>query len=135
MFLFFTHEKSKPLMFLANKIKGFDVLCSYLAMFLYKNSVLAHDKLVKFGTLVQRNLTKLLIIIIIDNNFKVTYPKKCTTNMVRFNFGNNMQEAEHCSSKIVDFTKKHTNKHTNTEVLTPGLTRRLACTDDCLSYI
>ena len=29
MFLFFTHEKSKALMFLANKIKGFDVLCSY----------------------------------------------------------------------------------------------------------
>ena len=29
MFLFLTHEKSKALMFLANKIKGFDVLCSY----------------------------------------------------------------------------------------------------------
>ena len=29
MFLFFTQEKPKALMFLANKIKGFDVLCSY----------------------------------------------------------------------------------------------------------
>ena len=29
MFLFFTHEKSKALMFLTYKIKGFDVLCSY----------------------------------------------------------------------------------------------------------
>ena len=27
--------------------------------------------------------------------------------MVRFNFRSNMPEAEHCSSKIVDFTKKY----------------------------
>ena len=27
--------------------------------------------------------------------------------MVRFNFCNNIPEAEHCSSKIVDFTKKN----------------------------
>ena len=27
--------------------------------------------------------------------------------MVRFNFCSNMPEAEHCSSKIVDFTKKY----------------------------
>ena len=27
--------------------------------------------------------------------------------MVRFNFCINMPEAEHCSSKIVDFTKKY----------------------------
>ena len=31
MFLFFTHEKSKALMFLVSEVKGFDVLCSYFS--------------------------------------------------------------------------------------------------------
>ena len=33
--------------------------------------------------------------------------EKSAKNMVRFNLCSNMPEAEHCSSKIVDFTKKY----------------------------